>query len=63
MSRIAWRAHALRQEVDSFDGNDSCSLLASDRLFLGDDTGTVHHHKLGYQADGPSEAGNGASAV
>ena len=41
--------HALHQKVDSFDGNNSCSLLASDGLFLWDDAGTVHHCERGYQ--------------
>lgn len=50
-------AHALRQEVNSFDGNHSCSPLVSDGLFLGDDAGTVHHRERGYQADRSSEAG------
>ena len=53
------RAHALRQEVDSSDGDDCCSLLASDRLFLRDDAGTVHHREQGYQYDRPSEAAAG----
>ena len=35
---LEWRAHALRQE---FDCDDSCSLLASDRLCLGDDAGRL----------------------
>ena len=50
------RAHAPRHEVDSFDGDNSCSLMASDRLFLGDDVGIVHHREWGYQADRSSEA-------
>ena len=53
-------AHALRQEVDSFNGNNSCSMLACDRLFLGDDAGTVHHRERGHKADRPSEAGSRA---
>ena len=46
-NHLEWRAHALCQEVDSFNSDDSCSLLASDRLFLGHDAGTVPHRERG----------------